>query len=397
MHNYYSTVISRGPLITLKIMALYLYAILVLLFAAYDNVDAMDIVFSGGVNETYDDNIMYSDISKKSDFITSLLLGVGLIHQSERTDFELSGQVSRNLYYENHKYDNTAEYANLRLRKELSANDRILITDVFNHSIEPRSFAYGFGRTVGIYSYYQNTGVATYTREVTRHFSVNLQYGNQLNKPSSEEINGCNETIVGSQIDYAWNPSNRLSIIYEYMGFHFQPGKNITYNYDYENDATVNSVILAYRFNFTNLLYLEVRAGENFIDSYHFTKYKKPYYSASIVNEIDRNTHLNITYIRQYLPSLYIPDTMDSRRLSCDLARQILYRFYFMLGAFWGKGLNQANMYSITFFGMSTSLTYEFNENLRFNISYTYINNESDIVIESYKRNAVTAGLTGQI
>jgi hypothetical protein len=46
---------------------------------------------------------------------------------------------------------------------------------------------------------------------------------------------------------------------------------------------------------------------------------------------------------------------------------------------------------------MSTSLTYEFNENLRFNISYTYINNESDIVTESYKRNAVTAGLTGQI
>ncbi|MCK4947478.1 MAG: outer membrane beta-barrel protein [Candidatus Aureabacteria bacterium] len=348
------------------------------------NYNGVDIKFRGSASETYDDNITFVNDDKKNDFITNLTLGLSAKYEGKTTTLELGGGITQQIFAANHNYNNLSENLTLNFQQEFSKYDRISINNIFTHTYEPRSFEDEFGRTSGRYGYYRNKFNFDYTRDITKQFSVTAKYANEIDYISREDMKDSYLNRAGIEADYSLSSTTILFVSYDFMNRKFV----------HDDDSSTNSIASGIRHYLTKQIYFDGRIGVDFIRSYNDENYTRPLISASITDELDENTRLSISFKKEDYTSSYEEDLFNHWRASVLFTRQLAERLSCSLSGFYGEGKYVLLDIKDKLLGASIACSYDFRENLKGNLKYTYSDVNSTIESRKYTKNTVTLGLS---
>jgi hypothetical protein len=367
--------------------ALLFYLAIILFFPANVcawRIGTIDILMTGSVRETYDDNITYAQSDPKDDFITSVILGIGAHYEEKTRNFKLSGDISRNFFADNSNFNNTSEDIRFDFGQEFSKYDRISLQDTFSHATEPRSFEDALGRTSGRYSTYSNRFNAAYTRELTRQLSVITRYAHETNQYSRKDLKHSALDSIGLETDYAFSSMTIALLSYDFAKRQFERGAH----------AYTQTVTGGLRQYLTSRLYLDAKAGMNFIRSYNDTRFSRPLFSASLTNDIDENTSANIALKKEYYTRSYESDIFNYWESSGMLTRRLLERLGVSLSGFYGQGEYISFKIKDKVKGAAISLPYDVVKDAKLTLGYSYSHTTSNVTSREYKKNTVSLGLT---
>lgn len=377
--------------IRLSMKVIYIFVIFftaVLLFvplSAYSfNYNGLDIKFRGSASETYDDNITFVKDDKKDDFITNLTFGLSAKYEGKTTSLELGGGITQQIFAANHHYNNLSENLTLNFQQELSKYDRISIKNIFTHTYEPRSFEDEFGRTSGRYSYYRNKFNLDYTKDITKRFALTAKYANEIDDISRKDMKDSYLNRGGIEADYSFSPYTVLFVSYDFINRKFV----------HDEDASTNSIASGIRQYLTKQIYFDGKIGVDFINSYNDENYTKPLIFASITDELDENTRLSLSFKKEYYTSSYEEDLFNHWQASVLFTRQLVERLSCSLSGFYGEGKYVLLGIKDKLLGASIACSYDFRENLRGNLKYTYSDVNSTVETREYIKNTVALGLS---
>lgn len=351
--------------------------------SAYE-ISGVDIKPRGSISEAYDDNITFVKDNAEEDFITNIGLGLDGKYEDKSKTLEFTGNINRQIFAENHKFDNTSEDFSLDFKKELSRYDRLNLIDAFTHAYEPVSLAEAFGRTTGRYSYYTNRFSLEYAKDITEPLTVSIRYGNDLDIFLREDLSDSYLNRAGVKADYSLSSATIFSFLYDYSNREFDPG----------NNATKNALSAGIRQYITKQLYLDTRAGIDFINSYNNADYTKPMIFASLTDEIDENTTAFLSFTKEYSTNPYTEDIFNNWQVSTYLTRELLKNLGCSISAFYGKGKYTSLNIREELMGGEVSLTYNLKKNLRLDLTYSYSKTNSTDDTREYAKNKISSRLT---
>jgi hypothetical protein len=363
--------------------AILLMTVLLLLpTSAYSyKIRGIDVKPHGTITETYDDNVSYVKDNKKSDFVTSLKLGLGAKYEGKTRSLELTGNVTQHIFADNKDFNNTSQHLILNFQNEFSKYDRVSVKNVFTHAEEPQSFEDNFGRTTGRFSYFLNNFNLDYTKDLTKQLNFTVKYANVMYLVSSEGRPDSYLNRIGFEAGYALSSATSFLFSYDFENRKFDPGK----------DASTHTIAPGLRRYITKKLYFDGKAGIDFIDSFDDKAHIKPLIFASITDEIDENTRASLSFTKRYSTTSYVEGLFNSWRISGAFTRQLLERLKGSLSCFYGEGEFASLDFTQNLQGASVAFTYDIRENLKGN---TYFNEDSNIEDSGYTNNTVFLGLT---
>lgn len=345
------------------------------------NIDAK---LTGSLNEVYDDNISYLSANAKEDFITDTSLGLAMDYTGKIQQFLLSGKITQHNFNKHNEFDNTAEDLTLDFKQELSRRDRISFNNRFSHSEEPRSIEDEFGRAGDRYSYYRNTFNAAYNRDISRQLALIFTYINELYDYSRDDLNDSYLNHLGMEADYSLSSKTILIALMEYI------------HREYEHTANANTKRAAggIRQYLTNQLYLDLRGGQDFIKSVDNQDSTGQFVSASLTDEIDENTNLGLSYLKEDSTTAYSQDIFKSQRISFSFIRQLFERLRASISAFFGKGEYSSSNIEDRLKGANAEIAYDLSSKAKLKISYNYSRTNSNIPTREYTKNVVLVGVS---
>lgn len=343
----------------------------------------LDVDVKGSVGETYDDNIAFSNLDRRKDYITNLIGGLGLRYEGKLRTFEMGTNVTHHLYAEHSDLDNTSEDLSFDFKNEFSRYDGFTLSDVFSHAYEPRSFEEALGRTSGRYSYYRNRAAFEYYRDVSSHLRLAARYGNDFDKLLRSDLKDSFLNRAGVGADYALSSRLSLTSSYEFSNRRFQPGR----------DATTHGLMGGFRYELTPQLTLESRAGADFIRSYNAREYTRPAVFASLADELDRADRASLSFTKETSANPYAEDIFNFWQVTGTYVRSVSRRLDSAFAAFYGEGEYPEAPLTDKLWGGSVSLTYAILEHWKGSVSYAYSSVDSTQLSRDYDRNAVFLGL----
>ncbi len=343
----------------------------------------LEVTLRTSLSEAYDDNITFASTNQKNDLITGLNLGLDAKYEGKNRSLALSTDVSHQIFDTYTNFNNTSENISLTYQQEFSKYARLSLKDSFTHSQEPRTFEDEFGRTTGRYSYYRNNVSLEYTRDVTKQLSLIGRFANEIYDPSRSDLSRSILFKLGVEADYAFNSQTIVYAVYEFSRRSFELGR----------DAVFNIVGAGVRKYFTSQLYADLRTGMNFINSFNNRDYSKPFYQLSLTDELDNNSRLTFSLIKEYTVNAYTEDLFNSWQSSVSFSRQLLQRLSANLSAFYGEGEYTNQGIKDKLRGVGINLAYDLLHNVKLNSGYSYSKTTSNFSSRDYTRNYVSAGL----
>jgi hypothetical protein len=292
------------------------------------SVGDVDVNVRAGTSVKYDDNLTYIPDNPLDDIVTNISAGIRALYEGKNTALDVSANIDRDFFSDNKSFDNTSEDFSLRAAQELSKYDRILFTNSFVHSEEPRSWEDAFGRTGGRYSYYRNTAGLAYSRDITSQLSFTGRYSNEQNYYTRKANPDSHMDTLGLETTYFLTSSDGLLGSYTFSRRKFRQGPA----------ADINELLGGWRHYFTKQLYFDGLGGLDFIEPYSGRRHTKPAYSASLTNELDASSRLAFRYVKQYQAVPYTEELFSAWRSSCDFTRQLIQRLGALLSFFYGEG-----------------------------------------------------------
>ncbi|MDY6934889.1 MAG: hypothetical protein SVZ03_11815 [Spirochaetota bacterium] len=341
----------------------------------------------GSISEMYDDNITASSDDQEYDFITYLMLGLGINHEGRFQSLTLAGRTYQQFHINNQEDNYNSQDLTLDYIYNSSRRSRFQLADTFNHYPEPRSFEVLFGRTDVRVGYYSNIFELTYLKTLSRYFSFNIRYTNQLYNYSGGEVCDSYSNGAGVGVEYSWNNSN---IIYPFYDFTYT-------KYDTGEANSEQMAGIEYRHSFTRQFYTNCCIGGVYIITIDGTQNTYPYLLTSITYEIDENNTINVLFIKQTNVVGYSEDPFENIRISGEASRQMLRDLSLSLSAFYGYGEYTLSDTTTELIGVTTSLAYDIKENIEGSLVYTYTNNKAEgIETTEYSRNQVILMVTAE-
>lgn len=337
-------------------------------------------------SEAYDDNIAYAKNNRKSDTITNLSLGLDAKYSGKMRSLELVGNIRRQIFVDNSNFNNTSGDLTMNFQNEFSKYDRINLRDAFVRAEAPRSFEDEFGRTAGRYGYMRNRIDFDYTRDITKQLSLVTKFGNSIDDLSREDLTDSFSNNVGVEMNYAHSSATILLYAYDFSRRDFDEGPH----------ATTHSAQVGFRQYITKQLYFDGRTGVNFINSYNGKNDTNPIFSASITNELDKNSVANFSFLKSYSPSAFTRDFFNQWRISGNFGRQLFERLRTSLSGFYGEGKYGLFNIKDKLKGSSIALTYDIKEDIKGNLTYTFSKTDSNSGLRGYTRNAVSLEITAE-
>ncbi len=346
--------------------------------------NATDWDLKASVKTGYDSNITYVNDDEREDFMTNILLGLGLRHQGKTSSLRLEGQVVQQLFARYHSFNNSALSLNADFRKELSANHRLALTDQFSHSEEPRSFEEEFGRAPGRYSLSRNVFHTDFAHDVSKQWTHIINFDNEVNIFSRDDLHDSVLNRLGWEGDFSLDSANVLKGIYQ-----------ISYQ-DYESDFSVltNSLAGGYRHYFSADLYLDLLSGVDFIDVNRGSDYTRPRYSAALTKELNETTKMGFAYERRYTTTAFEQDIFDAWKVSVNYIKELTQRLRGALRVFYGKGEYQARDRRDELLGTSWNLSYDLNPHTIIELNYQYSTVDSNQNNSDYIKNTIFLGIS---
>ncbi len=331
-------------------------------------------IISGSLGETYDDNI-YSSDRKEYDFITDIVLILGIQNQSSTSNLRLLGQSTQQIYYKTSELNNNSQAAELSISKEFTSVDRFSISDRFVHYPEPRDFQEQFGMADGRTGYYINILTLRYARDLLSYFSINTYYSNTYTKILSNK-NGLNDSISHSgsiNTKYEINPFNIISAFYKFTIFETL-NKNEQENYKTKQ----HNIGVGYELFFTQKSSLNIQGGVDYITAEDSNK-KNIFGTITLRNQIDERNSLNISASRRYELIPLTNQVYDIWNFSIDFSRELSNFIFITSSVFYQYGDTVSDTTSINsqLIGAKLNLSYRFfAEYLAINIEYIYTKNK---------------------
>ncbi|MDE2028772.1 MAG: hypothetical protein KGJ11_09565, partial [Candidatus Omnitrophica bacterium] len=209
----------------------------------------------GSVEEQYDSNITYAHTDTISDSITVPRLGLEGIYTGKNytADLNLSGQEE--IYSRYHHYDNLSEYLTANYSRDFSYYDHLKVDDSFVHATDPTTFVAQFGRTNGRYEYYLNDFDAGWTHDFTDKTSIQYKLTDNYYDPKLSGLIESNRIKGG--VEGAWEVISELKVLV-YADYSWRQFAGL-------DSITKESVGGGLRYYWTPRIYLEGKAGEDFI------------------------------------------------------------------------------------------------------------------------------------
>ncbi len=338
---------------------------------------------TAAIRETYNDNITYVESGQKSDFITSLDVGINAKYEERTRSLNLAANLSRDFFERYTNFDNTYEDLSLSLGQEFSKYSRVSLKDTFSHSEEPRSFEEEFGRAGGRYAIYRNRFDIGYSRELTRQFSLLARYGNETNQYTRKDLSDSVSNTIGLESDYALSSMTVVFLSYDSARRNFDPGA----------DASTQAVACGIRQYLNSRLFLDTKAGVNFVKAYNNQRYYKPLFYAALINDIDENTSTRVSFKKEYYANAYSSDIFNYWELSIAFTRRLSERLSGSISCFYGQGKYITFGIKDKLSGLDMGISYDLSKNVLARLNYAYSETESNTQSREYTKNTVSAGL----
>ena len=346
------------------------------------------------IEETYDDNIIFSDEDELDDFITELRAGVGVKYEDKTKKLDFIGVVNNQTFAKNSDFSNVAEDVILNFKNEFSKYDRVTLTNIFTHSEAPLISSLGtdfleeqfLRKREGRLDVFTNRFNINYSRDLSRKLSVFALYGNAVSIFSGADIENSFLNEGGFGTGYVLSPTTSFSLSYRFTHREFED----------DADASLQTIAPGIRYNITKKLYFDGRAGIVFIESFDDTSHTLPIARASLTYQRDPDTLASLTIERRNETDSYNEDVTSSTVTSATLSRQLLERFRASISFFYGQGETISSDSEFSFLGANTTLSYDINKNLKGNLTYTYsdFDPESETGGGGYTKNTVILGLS---
>jgi len=343
----------------------------------------LDYEISGGVRESFDDNVTYAETNEKDDFVTGIFLGGKGIYETYGHIFDLGGKVTQHIYAKNSDFNFNSQDLTATYEGRFSKFLKIDFNDRFTHTEEPRNFDDELGRTAGRYTYYRNTATLIGTFDVNKNFQCALGYGHDWkdiskgsSDPDSQEHSG---RISGI---YFFSTANIVTLFYEVAHRTYDPG----------DDITRQSVFLNGRHYFEPYFYMDAGVGYDFFDSR--STETEPQFSIAVTNEFNETTYLTAEYVKRYYVQTYTEDLFDEWRTNLTFGHQLYERINLSFSGFVGRGEFQITKARDTFYGARGEISYDITEHVRGYVSYAYRTVESNRPTREYDRNLISIGIS---
>ncbi len=377
---------NKTPFVTSIVMVILLH--LASLFFASSGFcykfGSTDVKINASAGVRYDDNITFTKTDKRSDVISGLTAGISTKTEKKLYTLMLNGSVTEDIYGIHPKYTNTSENVNLTFESQFTRTDSIIFKEGFRHYYDPASFEDEFGRTPGIYSYYKNNIDFSYTRIVTKQFSLIGKYSNELNYVSRDDIKDSYLNSAGIEADYAFTTKTIGLLMYDFTRRNFVGG----------DDATTNGITGGIRQYFSNQFYAEARGGIDFIRNFDDSNSIRPNFFATLVDEIDEKTNIGATLLGEYRTTSYTQSIFRFWQIAAYINRELTKKLRGNVNAFYGRGdyteIDETDHLS----GFNTSLTYDIRDNIKGNLGYTISNTLSNDDSREYLKNVVLLKVT---
>ncbi len=347
-------------------------------------VNDIDVTINSSVSEAYDDNVTYLKEDPKPDLITSLKLGMSAKYEGKTRQLQVSANVNHQFFAKNSSFDNTSEDVTAQLLNEFTDTDRAILKETFIHAEEPRSFEDQFARATGRYSYLLNKFSAAYHKEIFKELTLITSYANELYRPSREDLANSDLHKASAQLDYTLSADTIALLSYSFDYRTFDPGKS----------AKTHALIPGLRQYFTPQLYLDAKTGAHFIQSFNGERSTKPYFFASLTDEVNETTTSAISFTKAYSTNPYTEDIFNYWQIALNLVKQLTQRLRSSISAFYGKGKYVSFDIKDTFQGTGAGLSYDLNDSARVKLDYSYSQANSNFTSREYVKNTVSLALT---
>lgn len=356
------------------------------------NYRGFDIKVKGvAIGETYDDNVTFSSDDKEEDFITNMGVGIGVDYEGKRNSFGFIANIYNETYARNNTFNNIAQDLTLNFKSEFSKYSRINLQNVFSHSDAPlfftgEFFTEQFGRPSGRFDYFQNTFSIDYENDIARQITTTARYTNNIDAFSGINLPASFQNAAGFGVKYLLSSATNLLWSYDFIYRQFDNG----------GDATIHIITTGVRQYITKKFYFDGAAGLDFIDSFDNENFVKPVFQASLTHELDENSDAKLSFTKQSSTSPYFKDIFNHWQTSLSFNRQVLKRLGCSLSLFYGEGEYITSNLEQNFWGARSIFTYDINDNLKWNFTYTYSQADANFEGAEYTKNTVFLGLTAE-
>ncbi|MBP7736591.1 MAG: hypothetical protein KA369_11505 [Spirochaetes bacterium] len=414
-----------------KLFSLIGALVILLLFSAAGISYAWEFNIIGTIRETFDDNIRAIAETplqkKKYDYISEILIALGLHHEGKTYTLDLMGHVNQQIYARHFGLTNNNQDAALNLTKAFSELVSFQISEVFQNFPEPDTFENLFGTSEGRMRYWRNNFNLTGIFEANKYYLIRLIYTNSFSKyfytrnsrwyterffypiNLNQDLKYSLVNTARMQHEIHWDSSNYTYLFYEYQWTRSYPGGILQ----------VHRPGVGYRHDFTRQLFIEGRVSPDFVFSPHNTRgnitalgvqYVIPpstpydislYTYIMVSHDVDQRTNasLNFTYQNSVLANNADPTT--NWRIDGNITRQIFDKLLFTSSAFYGEVYIFTTKTTNRLVGLSVSATYEFTEHVSATMSYNFTWNYAYVAGYSliggyvYSNGAAIQGITG--
>jgi hypothetical protein len=380
----------------------YKYIILpFLVFQIFSSVTtAKDLVLLGSLGESYDDNTNLSGTDPKNDYITNLMLGIGLNLEGRPLILNILARTYQQIYFKQSNLNNNSQDLTINFSKELTDHDSVLINNIFQHYPEARDFKSMFGQTGGRNSYYQNSATITYNNYVISDLLLKLYYNNLILENSSEELNDSITHRSGLSLNYSLNAFNIISLLYDYRFTKYESENNLSS--DYQSDFIQHNIGIGYQHYFSKQLSVVTQGGTEII-KYENRTYKDIFFNFSIIDDFDAKNTLNLTFSKKHEVTVLTNEVYKSWILSALLLRQVseITSFSFSMFYEYGERVSTSIESISSLFGINASIKYNINPFIFVSANYIYSRSKNHITSPEnsktkYDRNQIQVAINAE-
>ncbi|MBI4432535.1 MAG: outer membrane beta-barrel protein [Candidatus Omnitrophica bacterium] len=335
------------------------------------------------ISETYDDNVTYLSDDPIDDFITSVSLGLGAQYGTQLNTFDLTGTLRYEMFTDNDDFNNASGDVVAHWRQEISKYDRIRLREEYVRSDEPRSFVDAFNRSTGRFGYQTNDLLAEYTHDFNSRWSGSARYTNDFTIYLNDASNDSDMNGVGAEAIYHHSQETHFLFGYDFS----------TRDFEVEGSADDHLLSAGFRQYFTKQLYLDARAGVDFINTYDNEDMTEPMVEARLANDITERATVDIAFEKEHSLNPFVADIFDHWQISTSLRHELTKRLRSVAVLFYGDGDYVTRNRRDKFFGARAGLNYDLNKNWQVTFRYTFTTVESTEAVQEYEKNVVLLGL----
>ncbi len=373
----------------------------------------------GDIAGNYSNNVTYAsdEENKVEEFTTMLNLGLNFQYTGKGRSLGFSGNVKREIFQPSSDVRNPSENAILTFTNEFSPYDRISLSNTFTHTQVPgrnlgdfgvytcrqeledkglppdiiesicNEYEEEFGRFKGRFDSYSNALSLTYNKTISEYFNISTNYNYRQNWSDEEGTRDADHHSIRLNANYQYSQPTRFSLSYNYR----------VSMYEGSDDISRQLIDLGIRQYITKRLYFDGNIGTDRAISGSGDDSITGH--ATLSSEIDETMTAALTYSARTSISDNTDDTFKNWNVTGRLSKQLLEDLNAFLSAFYGKGEYSSTGVEDTLLGARIDLSYNFwrskrGSDIRGNLGYSYLNQDSTDISRQYTRNSINSGIT---